>query len=96
MCICCSDVCSHIFFVQASCLKRIPRQKQIEVELERPKNTSRSRGGHPASSTLLKGGKVSDAQWGLGLFPHASRTRTVGLEEIRAEVRQLDEKFNNI
>ena len=39
---------------------------------------------------------ISDAQWGLGLFPHVSHTRSVGLEEVRAEVRQLDEKFNNI
>ena len=41
-------------------------------------------------------GGVSDAQWGLELSLHISRTRSIGLEEVRAEVRQLDEKFNNI
>lgn len=41
-------------------------------------------------------GGVSDAQWGLELSPHISRTKSVGFEEVRAEVRQLDEKFNNI
>ena len=66
------------------------------MELERTKNTSRSKGGRPTSSTLSKGGGVSDAQWGLGLSCHVSRTRSVGLEEVRTEVRQLDEKFNNI
>ena len=30
------------------------------------------------------------------LSPHVSCTNSVGLEEVRAEVRQLDEKFNTI
>jgi hypothetical protein len=38
-------------------------------------------------------GGVSDAQWGLGLSSNASRTRSADLEEVRAEVRRLDEKF---
>jgi hypothetical protein len=41
-------------------------------------------------------GGVSDAQWGLELSPNASRTRSADLEEVRAEVRRLDEKFNFI
>ena len=73
-----------------------PNQEEIEVELERPNNTSRSRGGRPTSSTLTKEGGVSDVQWGLELSAHASRTKNVGLEEVRTDVRQLDEKFNTI
>lgn len=76
-------------------MKRSPRREEVEEELERPKNTSRSRAGRPDSSTLSKGGGgVSDAQWGLGFSPNASRTRSADIEEVRADVRRLDEKFN--
>lgn len=76
-------------------MKRDPRREEVEEELERPKNTSRSRAGHPASSTLSKGGGgVSDAAWGLGLSPNGKGTKSADLEEVRAEVRKLDEKFN--
>ena len=40
--------------------------------------------------------KISDVQWGLGLSPHVSRTRSVRLDDVRVEVRQFNEKFNNI
>ena len=69
-------------------MKRDPRQEELEVEFEKPKNTSRSKNGRLVSPTLSKGGGgVSDAQWGLGLSPHVSRTRSAGLEDVRAEVR---------
>ena len=62
------------------------RQEETEVELERPKNTSRSRGGRPTSSTLSKGGGKR-CTMGYRLYPHLSRTKIVGLEEVKAEVQ---------
>ena len=41
-----------------------------------------------------EGGGISDAQWDLGFYPHASHTMSADLEEVRIEVRRLDEKFN--
>jgi len=74
--------------VQASELNRDPRQDEVEVELVRDKNTSRSRGGRPTSSNLSKGGG-SDVQYkgGFGISPHISRISKSGIEEVRAEVR---------
>ena len=42
--------------MQALELSRDPRQEEIEVKLVREKNTSRSKGGRPMSSILLRGG----------------------------------------
>jgi len=41
-------------------------------------------------------GGVSDAQYegGFGISPHISRTGNSGIEEVRAEVRALDERLN--
>ena len=41
--------------VYASQLYRDPRQDEVEVELVRDKNTSRSKGGRSMSSTMSKG-----------------------------------------
>ena len=83
--------------MQASELNRDPRQDEIEVELIKDNNTSRSKGGSPTPSTMSREG-VSDAQYecGFGISPHVSRTGNAGLEEGRAEVRALDEKFNTM
>lgn len=43
---------------------------------------------------VIKGGRISNVQWNLCLSHQASRTRSACLEDVRAEVRQLDEKFN--
>lgn len=70
--------------MQVSELHRNPRQDEIEEELIRDNNTSRSKGGRPISSTLSKG--VSHAQYecGFGISSHVSRTSNVGIEEVRA------------
>lgn len=79
---------------QASELHRDPRQDEVEEELVREKNSLRSQGGRPMSSTLSRGG-VSDAKYDCGFLvsPVVSRTGNVGIEEVRAEVRALDQKF---
>ena len=79
---------------QASELHRDPRQDEVEEELVREKNTLRSQGGRPMSSTLSRGG-VSNAKYECGFLvsPHINRTINVRIEEVRAEVRALDQKF---
>ena len=83
--------------MQASELNIDPHQDRIEVKLVRDKNTSRSKGGRPTSSTMSKGG-FSNAQYtcGFGIFPYVSRTGNAGFEEVIAELRALDEKFNTM
>ena len=55
-------------------LNKDPRQDEIEVELARDKNTSKSKGGRPMSSNMSR--EVSDAQYecGFGVCPHINRT----------------------
>ena len=85
--------------LQASELNRDPRQDEVEDELVRDKNTSKSKGGRPNTSNMSRGG-VSDAQYegGFGVSPHVSRTQDAGMEERRAEVdlrfNALENKFN--
>jgi hypothetical protein len=46
---------------------------------------------------LCRGG-ISDAQYecGFGISPHISCTSNVGIDEVKAKVRTLDEKFNTM
>ena len=82
-------------FLQTTERNRDPRQDEVEVELVRDMNTSKSKGGQPMSSNMSRR-VISDAQYecGFGILPHVSRTSDAGMEEVRAEIRTLDLKFD--